>query len=163
MAVSTRKLKYLDLTNYLAAGTSLDSFYRAYNVATPKGTFPYEWFNTLEKLNYTGLPSQSQFCSTLTKKGIDAYTYMSCWKVWYEQDMKTFADYVRYYNDHDVIGMIEGIEKLLAIENEQGLDVFKESVSLATLTQKYRETSMKTTIFVGSAKSISISTKILKH
>ena len=28
MAVSTKKLKYLDLTNYLAAGTSLDSFYR---------------------------------------------------------------------------------------------------------------------------------------
>jgi hypothetical protein len=38
--------------------------------------------------------------------------------------MKTFADYVRCYNNHDVIGMIEGIEKLLAIENKQGLDVF---------------------------------------
>ena len=40
-----------------------------------------------------------------------------------------------YYNDF--IGMIEGVEKLIAIENEQGLDVFKESVSLASLTQKY--------------------------
>ena len=57
--------------------------------------------------------------------------------------------------------MIEGIEKLLAIENEQGLDVFKESVSLATLTQNiYREISMKTTIFVESAQNISISIKI---
>ena len=32
--------------------------------------------------------------------------------------------------------MIEGIENLIALENEQGLDVFKESVSLASLTQK---------------------------
>ena len=119
-----------------------DSFYRAYNVATPKGTFPYEWFNSLEKLNYTGLPPQSQFRTTLTKKGIDVYTYMSCWRVWHSQRMKTFADYVRYYNDHDVIGMIEGIEKLLGIENEQSLDVFKESVSLATLTQKYLQRNL---------------------
>lgn len=142
MAVSTKKLKYLDLTNYLAAGTSLDSFYRAYNVATPKGTFPYEWFDSIEKLDYKGLPPQTQFYSSLSKQGIDAYTYMSCWGVWHMHDMKTFADYVRYYNDHDVIGMIEGIEKLLAIENEQGLDVFKESVSLATLTQKYLQRNL---------------------
>jgi hypothetical protein len=63
MVVSTKKLKYLDLMNYLAAGTSLDSFYKAYNVTTPKGTFPYQWFDTLEKLNYSGLPPQTQFCS----------------------------------------------------------------------------------------------------
>ena len=161
MAISTKKLKYLNLTNYLAVGTSLDSFYRAYNVTTPKGTFPNEWFDTLENLNYTGQPTQTQFCNTLAKKVIDAYTFMSCWRVWYEQNMKTFADYVKYYNEHDVIGRIEGIEKLLAIENEQGLDVFKESVSLATLTQNiYRETSMKTTIFVESVQNISISIKI---
>ena len=38
--------------------------------------------------------------------------------------------------------MIEGIENLIAIENEQGLDVFKESVSLASLTQKYLQRNL---------------------
>ena len=51
--------------------------------------------------------------------------------------MKTFADYVRYYNNHDVIGLVEAIEKMVAIENKNGLDVFKESVSLPGLTRKY--------------------------
>ena len=73
---------------------------------------------------------------------IDAETYMSCWEVWNKQNMKTFADYMRYYNDHDVIGLVEGIEKFLAIENEQGLDVFKESVSLASLTHKYLQRNL---------------------
>ena len=39
MALGTTRLKYLDLTNYLAAGTSLSSFYKAYNVSDPKGFF----------------------------------------------------------------------------------------------------------------------------
>ena len=37
MALGTKRLKYLDLTNYFAAGTSLSSFYKAYNVSDPKG------------------------------------------------------------------------------------------------------------------------------
>ena len=135
MALSTKSFKYLDLTNYLAAGTSLDSFYKAYNVSTPKACFAYEWFDSLEKLDYTGLPTQSQFRSSLRNKGIDAETYMACWRVWNTENMKTFADYVKFYNNHDVLGFVQGLEKFLAIENEQGLDVFKESVSLASLRE----------------------------
>ena len=137
MAITTPRLKYLDLINYLAAGTSLEAFYKAYDVSTTKGTFCYEWFNSYEKLRYRGLPPQTQFRSTLTNKGIDAETYMDCWKIWEKEKMKQFKDYVRYYNNHDVVGMIEGIDKMLAIENEEGLDVFKESVSLASLAQLY--------------------------
>ena len=58
------------MVNYLAAGTSLNSFYEAFKVQTPKGCFPYEWFDSLEKLNYKGLPPQSDFYSTLSDKTI---------------------------------------------------------------------------------------------
>ena len=91
----------------------------------------------MEKLKYKGLPPQSCFRSTLKRTEIDAYTYMSCWREWHKQGMKTFADYLKYYNDGDVIGLVEGIEKMSKIKFEQGLDVFKESVSLASLTQIY--------------------------
>ena len=53
MALGT---KYLDICNYLAAGTTLSAFYKAYNVTDPKGFFPYEWFDSLEKLDYQQLP-----------------------------------------------------------------------------------------------------------
>ena len=137
MALGTKRLKYLDVVNYLAAGTSLNNFYKAFKVKTPKGCFPYEWFDNLEKMNYRGLPPQSCFYSSLSDKGIDSYTYMNCWKEWNEQKMKTFGDYTRYYNNSDVVGLVEGLEKMIAIKFEQGLDIFKESVSLASLTQVY--------------------------
>ena len=51
--------------------------------------------------------------------------------------MKTSCDYVRFYNNHDVIGLVEGIGKMIKIENSNKLDVFKESCSLPRLTQRY--------------------------
>ena len=40
MVLGTKRLQYLDLTNYLAAGTSLSSFYKVHNVKDPKSFFP---------------------------------------------------------------------------------------------------------------------------
>ena len=79
MTIASTSLKYLDLCNYLVAGTSLDGFYKSYNLDTAKGSFCYQWFDSLEKLNYTGLPPQSCFRSILTNKEIDGETYMNCW------------------------------------------------------------------------------------
>ena len=137
MSLATAKLKFLDITNYLAAGTNLAQFYKSFEVSTPKGSFPYEWFDSLEKFKYTGLPPQSQFRSTLTMKEIDMYEYMNCWKTWHAQNMKTFADFIQYYNNADVIGFVEAVDKLLKNNVEKGLDMFKISVSLPGLTQRY--------------------------
>ena len=51
--------------------------------------------------------------------------------------METFEDFVRHYNNHDVIGLVEGIKKMLEIENDNNLDLFKDSISLPGITQKY--------------------------
>ena len=59
MAISTPKLKFLDIGNYLAAGTKLVDFYKSFNVSTPKGIFPYQWFNSLDKLHERELPKRS--------------------------------------------------------------------------------------------------------
>ena len=61
MTITTDKLKFLDITNYLAAGTSLEKFYKSYSVSTPKGFFPYAWFDSLEKLDAIQLPSREEF------------------------------------------------------------------------------------------------------
>ena len=51
--------------------------------------------------------------------------------------MSMFADYVTYYNNADVIGFVEAVEKIIAHEINNGLDIFKVSVSLPGLTQRY--------------------------
>ena len=137
MALGTKTLQYLDITNYLAAGTSLSAFYKAYNVTDPKGFFPYEWFDSLQKLDATSLPPIEAFQSLLTKKTISTEDYQSCLDVWHEHEMTSFRDFVKLYNNLDVIGLVEGIEKMLEINIAKRLDTFKDSVSLPGLTQRY--------------------------
>ena len=51
MVIATPKLKCFDITNYLAAGTSLEKFYLSYGVSIQKGPFPYKSFDSSEKLD----------------------------------------------------------------------------------------------------------------
>ena len=111
MAIYTRKLKFLDITNYLAAGTSLKDFYKSYSVSTPKGSFPYGWFDSLDKMDATSLPGIDDFHSILTNKAISAEDQLVCKDTWTREGMTKFADFVRYYNNTDVIRFIEAVEK----------------------------------------------------
>ena len=60
MSVGSKKRKLLDITNCLAAGKSMKAFYESYSVSTPKGVFPYSWFDSLEKLDAPSLPMISR-------------------------------------------------------------------------------------------------------
>ena len=55
LAISTQQLKFLDISNYLAAGSSYSQFLKAYGCEIPKGIFPYEWFDSFDKLEYAGI------------------------------------------------------------------------------------------------------------
>ena len=56
---------------------------------------------------------------------------------WHLHGWNTFSEYVKYYNDLDVIGMTEAVIKMLQVYNEKDLDLFKESVGVAGISQKY--------------------------
>ena len=45
-------VQFLDIMNFLGGATSLDSFLKAYKATETKGFFPYEWFDSPEKLTY---------------------------------------------------------------------------------------------------------------
>ena len=174
MALISSKLKYLDLLNYLAAGTSLKKFYAAYKVSSPKGLFPYQWFDSLDKLKYDHLPERDPelrkamdeddqetiaklvendpFYSILKRETISNKDLDECHEEWRRLDMKTFADYVKYYNNLDVIGMIEAVGKMNAIYHQQGFSMFKDAISLPKLTQKIIFKPLKKDYFVRFGK-----------
>jgi hypothetical protein len=54
MFIITKELKFLDVINYLGPGTSYESWVKAYDCRQTKSFFPYEWFNSADKLNYPG-------------------------------------------------------------------------------------------------------------
>ena len=87
---------------------------------------------------------------------------------WYcsrcREGMVKFEDYVRYHNNADVIGFVEAVEKIVANEKANGLDIFKESVSLPGLTQSlFLKLSDDDDYFVGFAEQHKHLTKLLRN
>ena len=58
-------LQFLDILNFIGGSTSLDKFLKAYGVEESKGYFPYEWFDTVDKLEETDIPSAECFFNKL--------------------------------------------------------------------------------------------------
>ena len=67
MCISTPTLKFLDASNYLAAGTCYDFFLKSYDISNRKRFFPYEWLDDYTKLQYSELPPYDAFYSNLKK------------------------------------------------------------------------------------------------
>ena len=91
MCISTKRLKFLDLLNYVAAGTKLDDLYKSYNIKTQKGFFPYDYFTSLRKLKKKKLPSRKRFYSTLTNKTIGKKSYKECLEVWRKSNILSYT------------------------------------------------------------------------
>ena len=122
---------FLDIINYLGPGTSYEAWVKAYGCSGQKSWLPYEWLDTPEKLNYPGLPDYPAWYSKL--KGcfvLKLSEFKECKKIFKEKGMKTFADWLRYYNNLDVAPGLEALEKMRAFYTEKGIDILKDAVSL---------------------------------
>ena len=76
----------LILINYLAPGCSYNSFLKAYDTEQQKGHFPYEYIDSIEKLEETELPPYESFWSNLKQ----AYTctteeYLELQQIWIQE------------------------------------------------------------------------------
>ena len=58
-------IQLLDIMNFLAGATSLDSLLKSYKFSETKGFLPYEWFDHLDKMLNTELPPYDAFYSKL--------------------------------------------------------------------------------------------------
>lgn len=65
MCLKTKHLRFLDVTNFLAPGFSYEKFLEAYEYPQTKGFFPYEWMDSLDKLQYPALAAYEAFFSSL--------------------------------------------------------------------------------------------------
>ena len=102
MCFSTKKLKFLDIVNYLAPGFSYDKYLKAYGCDLQKGHFPYEYMDGIGKLEDRALPPQEAFYSRLKNEGISDEDYARCHAVWRDNGMKTMHDFLVWYNNRDV-------------------------------------------------------------
>jgi hypothetical protein len=130
--------RFLDIINYLGPGTSYEKWVKAYECKTVKSWFPYKWFDTSEKLDFQGLPKYEEWYSKL--KGEYVLTrdeWEGCQLLFKEKGMRTFADWLRYYNNLDVAPGLEALEKMRTFYTEKGIDILKDAVSLPGVSLHY--------------------------
>ena len=138
MCIKTEKLIFLDIRNYLAPNYSYSNYIKAYNCKEGKGFFPYEWMDELDKLNQTTLPDHKEFFSSLKNANISTDEYAYCQRVWQENNMTSFRDYLEWYNGLDVDPFMEALGKQFGFyKGELHLDMFKDGISVPGLTLKY--------------------------
>ena len=137
MCLSTDKLKFVDICNYLAPGFSYDKYLKAYGCAQRKGHFPYEYMNDLCKLEDRALPPQSAFFSRLTSEGISDTDYAACQAVWRDNRMTTMRDYLIWYNNRDVEPFLEAIAKQATFYRDRHIEMFKDGISVPGLSLLY--------------------------
>ena len=75
-----------------------------------KGVYPYEWLDSVDKLNEAHLPPKSAFFSKLSGKGISEEEYEHAQKVWNTFRMKSMRDYHNLYNKSDVLLLADVFE-----------------------------------------------------
>ena len=137
MCLSTTKLKFVDICNYLAPGVSYAKYLTAYGCELGKGHFPYEYMDDLQKLDDCVLPPQATFYSRLKNEGISDEDYARCQAVWHDNKMETLRDYLIFYNNLDVTPFLEAISKQFTFYRDRGIDMFKDGISVPGLSLLY--------------------------
>ena len=130
--------RFLDIMNYLAPGTSYDKWVKAYGCAQTKSWFPYEWFDSPDKLDHPSLPDYPAWYSRQTGAYLlTRQQWQDCKRTFDEQGMRTFGDWLRYYNDLDVGPFVEALVKMRDFYTARGVDIFKDAVSLPGVSLQY--------------------------
>ena len=138
MFLLTSGFRFLDIINYLGPGTSYEKWVKAYECKTVKSWFPYEWFDRPEKLDYPGLPDYLEWYSKLKGEFVLKLSeWKACQKLFREKGMKTFKDWVRYYNNLDVAPGLEALQKMKNFYTEKGIDIMKDAVSIPGVSLHY--------------------------
>ena len=147
MCLKTPHLRFLDVTNFLAPGFSYDKFLKAYECPQTKGFFPYEWLDSLEKLDHPSLPPHEAFFSTLKNKNISDEDYQYCQQVWADHNMKTFREFLIWYNNLDVQPFCDALQKMCAFWKDKSIDMLRQGISIPGVTLTYLFTTLESGIF----------------
>ena len=149
MCLKTDHLRFLDVTNFLAPGFSYAKFLKAYECPQTKGFFPYEWMDSLDKLDHPSLPPHDAFFSTLKNENIAEQEYQYCQQVWSDNNLQTFKDFLIWYNNLDVQPFCDALEKMCAFWKDKNIDMLRQGISIPGVTLTYLFTTLEPGIFVS--------------
>ena len=134
--IASDQLKFLDMSQFLAAGSLYAGFLKALNVEEAKSFFCYDWFTSIEELHYSSLPDHKDFYTALKGCNISAEDYQFCQKVWADNKMTTFKDFLVWYNNLDMGPFVNAVERFQKFYFDKGLYVFKTAISVPGIARQ---------------------------
>ena len=138
MFLKSGNYKFLDIMSYLAPGTTYDKWIKAYEAKQTKSWFPYEWFDSVAKLEYPGLPPFSEWYSKLKQAPVCTEAeYEECKRIFQERGFSTFGDWLEYYNRLDVEPFLLAATNMRDFYANLGVDIYKDAVSLPGVSLQY--------------------------
>ena len=169
MSFNFSDVQLLDIMNDLGGATSLDSFLKAYNTSQTKG-FLSQWTSSLRRIfqhfskhwnvNHLGKDYSVYHklfsCGLMTEEalskmkssppplsGEENYKYFL--DIWNHENMCTFKDFLRWYNNKDIVPPLEALQKTLAFHHKNGIDMLNLGYTLPNLKNNflYKSTSAK--------------------
>ena len=118
-----KKIRFLDSYRFMVKGLSdvaksmvefsiLDKYFKGdISLLKQKGYYPYEYIDSIDRLNETSLPPKESFFSSLTQKVITDKEYSHAQEVWKHHNCKTLKDYHNLYLKTDVMILTDAFEK----------------------------------------------------
>ena len=96
---------------------------------------------------------------TTPPTGKENYDYLQ--EIWNSHKMTTFKDFLKWYNDKDVVPTLEAMQKMMQFYHNKGIDMLKLGCTLPN-SAKFAYTSQQITSFTLIVKAIRIYTKKLE-
>ena len=94
-------------------------------------------YNNFENLINKGLSTGQAVCKLRLKKipptGDENYSYLQ--SIWVSEGMKSFEDFLMWYNNKDVVPTLEAMQKLIEFYHQKEIDMFKLGCTLPTLAK----------------------------
>ena len=166
LLLSTPNLRFIDCSHFVAAGTSLDKFLKAYGSEVNKFFFPYEHLTSFDVLSETFLPPYESFYSSLKNENvleteINAFlqsggslddsdrpktgleNYENIKHTWQREGFTAMMDYLQYYNNLDVYPLHKAVKKMVDFYEQHSIDLLKETLTLSGAANKILHRSNK--------------------
>ena len=115
-------------------------------------------FTDYEKLRKSGFDEQQALkklqIKTVPPSGLDNYNYLQ--ETWKKNVMTVFKDFLKWYNNKDVVPTLEAMQKMIQFYHKKGIDMLKLGCTLPNLANicLHKSTNYKFYPFCESDKDL---------